>query len=83
MERMPKMAPGKVSLASGIYCRPSFLFLLPYQRLHVMNNMCTHTHVCVELVYELPLLPNASETFLQKSSVVRSVDWVFIIGAPA
>jgi hypothetical protein len=40
---------------------------------------------CVETVYKLPLLPNniASEIFLQKSGAVRSVDWIFIIGAPA
>jgi hypothetical protein len=62
---------------------PIFVFLLPDQRLHVVNNMCIHTHVCVGIVCELPLLPNASETFLQKSGVLRSADWVFIIGAPA
>jgi hypothetical protein len=37
---------------------------------------------CLEIVYELPLLPNdtASETFLQKSGAVRSVDWIFVTG---
>ena len=44
-----------------------------------------HISDCVESVYELPLLPNnsASETFLHKSGAVRSVDWIFITGAPA
>ena len=38
----------------------------------------------VQIVRELPSLPNnnASETFLHKSGAVRSVDWMFIIGAP-
>jgi hypothetical protein len=33
---------------------------------------------------ELPLLANdtASETFLHESGEVRSVDWIFITGAP-
>jgi hypothetical protein len=45
----------------------------------------THVSDCVETVYELPLLPNnsASETCLYQSVLVRSVDWIFIIGAPA
>jgi hypothetical protein len=43
-----------------------------------------HTSEYMETVYELPLLPNnsASATFLHKSVVVRSVDGLFIIGAP-
>jgi len=34
---------------------------------------------CVDVVYELPLLPNntASETFLYKSGGVQSVNWIF------
>ena len=41
--------------------------------------------VCIENGYALPLLPNntASGTFLHKSEVVGSVDWIFITGAPA
>jgi hypothetical protein len=33
----------------------------------------------VDVVYELPLLPNstASETFLYESGGVQSVDWIF------
>jgi hypothetical protein len=49
--------------------------------------MCVYIHLpdCEETVYELPSLPNntASETFLHKPGVLRSVDWIFIIGAPA
>ena len=51
--------------------------------------VCTHTHThapdCVEIVYEIPLLSNntASETFLHESGAVQSVDWIFIIRAPA
>jgi hypothetical protein len=37
---------------------------------------------CIEIVYELPLLPDrpntSSETFLHKSEAVGSVDWIFI-----
>jgi len=45
----------------------------------------THTSDCLEPVYELPMLPNkvATVIFLHKSWVVQSVDWIFIIGAPA
>jgi hypothetical protein len=41
--------------------------------------------VCVEIVYELALLPNntASETFLHNWGAVQRVDWIFITGAPA
>jgi len=49
--------------------------------------MCVYTHISdgVEIVCALPLLQNntASETFLHKSGTVRSVDWMFIIEAPA
>ena len=80
------MARGKISLSSGVQCCLNLLsFLLSYQRLYIVNNMCIYTDIsdCVETVYELPLLPNnntASETFLHKSGAVRSVDWIFIIG---
>jgi len=42
---------------------PIFVFILPDQLLHIVIDMCIHTHVCVGIVYELPLLPYASETF--------------------
>jgi hypothetical protein len=44
-----------------------------------------HISDCVEIVYELPLLSNntAIETLLHKSEAVRSVDLIFLIGAPA
>jgi hypothetical protein len=40
---------------------------------------------CVETAFELPLLPNktVNEIFLLTSAAVQSVDWIFIIGAPA
>ena len=63
-----------------------FKFLLPDQRLYIVNNMCIHTHTshCVEILYALPLLPNsiASEEFLHKTGAVGSADWIFIIEAP-
>jgi len=44
-----------------------------------------HIYDCAEIVHELPLLPNnaASETFLRKLGVVRSVGWICITGAAA
>jgi len=53
------MARGKIFLARGIHCCPNFFFVLPDLLL------------CVEIVYELQLLPNhsASETILQHLSV--------------
>ena len=44
-----------------------FLFLLPNQCVCAVT-MCLYTHICVEIVYELPLLPSntACETFLQE-----------------
>jgi len=47
--------------------------------------MYIHISYCVEIVYALTLLPNnkANESFLHKSGEVRSVDWIFIIGAQA
>jgi hypothetical protein len=37
----------------------SFIYL-PYQRLYIVKNTCTCMHFsdCLEIVYELPLLPN-------------------------
>jgi hypothetical protein len=39
--------------------------------------VCKHTHIsdCVEIVYELPLLPNSNNNFTQ-SGTVRNVDWI-------
>jgi hypothetical protein len=49
--------------------------------------VCVYLHMsyCVEILDELPLLPNkaASETFVQISGAVRGVDWTFITGAPS
>ena len=61
------------------------LFILPDKYLCIVKNKCVYTHVCVETVYELSLLPNntANETLLHKSGAVRSVDLIFLIGAPA
>ena len=55
------MGGGKMCLARGIHCYPNFLkFILPDQRLCIVNNMCAYVHICdcVQTVYELPSLPN-------------------------
>ena len=88
MAHVPNMARGKISLARGIHYCPS-LFLLPDERFYIVKNVCRPTciHIpdCVQTVYKLPLLPNSTaiETFLHKSGAVRSVDWIFLAGAPA
>jgi hypothetical protein len=65
---------------------PVFLFRFPNQHLYSVKNVYIYIHIsiCVVIVYELPLLPNntANETFLHKLGAVRSVDWIFITGAP-
>jgi len=82
MARVPKMA-------RGIPCCPNFfLFLSRNQPLRIVKNMCIRTHSlydCLEIVYELPLLPVSTviETILHQSKAMRSVDWIFIIGVPA
>ena len=86
MERVPKMARGKISLAHGIHCCPIFLFFGSFSP-SILLIICVHIHIsdCVETVYELPLLPNntAGEIILPKSGAVRRVVWIFIIGATA
>jgi len=60
-----------------------FLLLLPSQNVYIVKCLyaCAYKHVsdCVEIVFEILLLPNStvSETFLPKSGVVRSVDWIY------
>ena len=67
-----------LSLYFDLFCATSLSILL---------RICVYIHIsdCLEIVYELPLLPSntASETFLLKSGTARSVDWIFIIGVPA
>ena len=73
-----------------------FLYIYIYIYIYVCVCVCvcvcvytthTHTHMsdCVEIVHELPLLPNnaASETYLHKSGEVWSGDWIFTTAAPA
>jgi len=86
MARMPKKVRGKISLARSIHCCSIFLnFFAQSAPLYCEEYVYIHISDCVEIVYEVPLVPNntASETFLHKSGAVRSVDWIFIIGAPA
>ena len=50
MARLPKMASGEISLARGIQSLLS-QFLLSDQRLYIVQNMCTYTHVTVYRLY--------------------------------
>jgi hypothetical protein len=66
-----------------------FLLLLPDQRLCIVKTIrvcvCVYISDCVVIVYELPLLPNntESEPFLHKSGAVGGVEGIFITGVPA
>jgi hypothetical protein len=62
---------------------PIFIFFARPASLYCEEHVYTHISDCVRTVYELVLLPNntASETFLNKSGAVRSVDWIFITEA--
>jgi len=53
--------------------------------LYCKERVYIHMSDCVNTVYELPLLPNNtdSKTSLHLSGAVLSVDWMFITGAPA
>jgi len=72
-----------------------FQFLLSDQRVYIVQNMCVyvcvciyiyvHTHISdtVQTVYELPLVPsNTATKHFTQIGAVRSVDWLFIVGAP-
>jgi hypothetical protein len=79
----------KISLSRVTHCCPNFLNIFCSTSVSILWRICIciciHISDCVEIVYELLLLPNnsASETFAHKSGAVRSVEWVFIIGLPA
>jgi len=63
------------------------LFLLPDQLLCIVKNMCVYTCIlhCIEIVYELTLLPNniACETFLHKHTDIRRAFCILITGPAA
>jgi len=71
--------------ARGIDCSPTILFLF-HQCLHIVHNVCVCVCVSVWLrrdfmnyrCYQVTLQWN---TFTQIGAV-RSVDWIFIVGAP-
>jgi hypothetical protein len=78
MARVPKLALGQISLARGIHCSPNFFFI-SFARPATLSCeeyvYILYISDCVEIVYELPLLPNkaASETLLHKLGAVRTV----------
>jgi hypothetical protein len=94
MALLLKITNGKTSLARGIHCCPIFSFSRPASLyceeyvcvcVCVCVYICIHISDCLETVCALPLLPNntAGETFLHQPRAVRSVDWIFIVVAPA
>ena len=87
MARVPKVAREKIPLARGIQFCPNYFYLFCPTSFSILWTIFVYIHVsdCVEIVYEVPLLPNntANETFLHKLGAVRSSDWIFIFGVPA
>jgi hypothetical protein len=87
MAYLPKTARRKISLALSIHCCPNFLKISFARPASLYCDEHVHIYIseCLEILYELPLLPNntAGETFLHKSGAVRSVDWIFNTGVPA
>jgi len=64
-----------------------FLFLLPLQRLRIMQNMCVYIHIsdCVQTVHKLPLLPNntAVKHFYTNQERCEMLTGHLSLGAPA
>jgi hypothetical protein len=60
-----------------------FIALRPY----IVKKRCVYTHIsdCVQIVFELPLLrsKNKKWNIFTQIRAVRSVDWIFIVVAPA
>jgi hypothetical protein len=83
------MASEKISLKRGVHLSPhSFLISFAQTTSRYCEKcMCVDTRISdfVRITYDLLLLPKytARGTFLHKSGAVRSVDWIFLIGAPA
>ena len=87
----------KISLAWGIHYCPKFIsfgrqvslyckeHVYIYIYIYIYTYIHTQTHICVEIVYELLLLPNntGNETLLHNSGAVRNVDWIFLVELPA
>jgi hypothetical protein len=81
------VARGKFSLARGMHCFPNFIYFSP-SSISTFWRICVYINISdyIEIVHELPLLPNSTANeifFLNKSGAVRSVDWIFITGTPA
>jgi len=85
MACVPKMAHRKISLACGIHCCPYFFIFIFYviASLYCEGYVYIHIPDCIEIVFELMLLPNNTmgETLLHKLGVGQSVDCIFITGA--
>ena len=85
--RVPKMASGKISLARGIYCCPS-LFCPTHSSVCIVKNVRVCVYIYTHLTpYRLCMNYRCYQitqqwNILHKSGAVRSVDWIFIIGAP-
>ena len=84
--RANELAARVPKTARGIHCCSKLFYFFPRPTSQYCEK-CVYIHIseCVENVYELPLQPNntASAIFLHKSGAVRSVNWIFITGAPA
>jgi len=66
---------------------PIFYYFLCLSSVSILWKICVYIHIsdCIEIVFELPFLPNntVSETFLHISETMGSVDQIFVIRASA
>jgi hypothetical protein len=66
--------------------RHSLLFYTSYffctdQHLYIANNTRIYTHICVQIVYELPVLPKSTAVkHFTQIGVVQTVDWILSLG---
>ena len=70
-------------VARGIHCCPICFYATSVSILwRIWVYTCLHTPDCVEIVYELPLLPNntASETFYINTERCEMLTWYLTLG---
>ena len=69
---------GKISFARDIHGCPVFFYVFFQRKVFISSRIYVYIHIsdCLEIVYELPFLPNntASEVFLHRLGAVLSVD---------
>ena len=87
MALVSKMAEGMISLASGIHCCPSFYYSFAppaslcckqYSHVYINTYLTAYRLYMNYRCYQITLQWN----IFPQIGAVRSVDWIFIVGAP-